>query len=47
MFLSPLGERIGEGVKREGFLLHPPSPSLSPKGERSMRRSMKKHEGRA
>jgi hypothetical protein len=32
MFLSPLGDRLGEGVNREGFLLHHPSPNLSPKG---------------
>jgi len=34
MFLSPLGERLGEGVPEARGT---PSPSLSPKGERSMR----------
>src|SRR5260370_2118919 len=34
MFLSPLGERLGEGVLK---VRATPSPSLSPKGERSMR----------
>ncbi|CAN5920962.1 hypothetical protein BH11PSE3_BH11PSE3_41670 [soil metagenome] len=38
MFLSPLGERPGEGVKRQGFPLHHPLTNLSPKGERSMKR---------
>jgi hypothetical protein len=32
MFLSPLGERLGEGVQHEGFLCITPSPNLSPKG---------------
>ncbi len=32
MFLSPLGERLGEGVQREDFSRITPSPSLSPKG---------------
>jgi hypothetical protein len=36
MLLSPLGERLGEGVMQEIiFALHP--LSLSPKGERNMR----------
>ena len=35
MFLSPLGERLGEGAS-EGCLCITPSPNLSPKGERSM-----------
>jgi hypothetical protein len=35
MFLSPLGERLGEGVNRETVSCITPSPSLSPKGERS------------
>jgi hypothetical protein len=36
MLLSPLGERLGEGVMQETvFALHP-SPNLSPKGERNM-----------
>jgi len=34
MLLSPLGERLGEGVARA---VEAPSPSLSPKGERNMR----------
>ena len=34
MFLSPLGERLGEGVAM-GVT---PSPSLSPLGERSMKK---------
>jgi hypothetical protein len=37
MFLSPLGERLGEGVNPETVSCIIPSPSLSPKGERSMR----------
>jgi len=32
MFLSPLGERLGEGE----VTCETPSPNLSPKGERSM-----------
>ena len=37
MLLSPLGERLGEGVmQEEGFGLTP-SPNLSPKGERNMK----------
>jgi len=35
MFLSPLGERLGEGVMQEETFALTPSPSLSPKGERS------------
>jgi hypothetical protein len=35
MLLSPLGERLGEGVMQETFLVTP-SPNLSPKGERNM-----------
>src|SRR5580704_10072459 len=36
MFLSPLVERLGEGVQHKDCLLHqPPHPNLSPKGERS------------
>ena len=38
MFLSPLGERLGEGVNAKTASCITPSPSLSPKGERSMRR---------
>ena len=42
MFLSPLGERLGEGVNAKIFSCITPSPSLSPKGERSMKeRSMR------
>jgi len=41
MFLSPLGERLGEGVLKIVSCITP-SPSLSPKGERSM--SDEKHE---
>jgi hypothetical protein len=37
MFLSPLGERLGEGVSPKTVSCITPSPSLSPKGERSMR----------
>ena len=37
IFLSFLGERLGEGVNPETISLHHPSPSLSPKGERRMR----------
>jgi hypothetical protein len=36
MFLSPLGERLGEGVVTD-VLCGTPSPNLSPKGERSMK----------
>ena len=32
MFLSPLGERLGEGVQREGFLLHHPLTQPLPQG---------------
>jgi hypothetical protein len=39
MFLSPLGERLGEGVNPETVSCITPSPSLSPKGERSMRKT--------
>jgi hypothetical protein len=34
MFLSPLGERLGEGVTTCAS----PSPNLSPEGERSLKR---------
>jgi hypothetical protein len=34
MFLSPLGERLGEGDAADVWN---PSPNLSPKGERSMK----------
>jgi hypothetical protein len=37
LFLSPLGERLGEGVNAKVPSCIAPSPSLSPKGERSMR----------
>jgi len=36
IFLSPLGERLGEGVNAKTASCITPSPSLSPKGERSM-----------
>jgi hypothetical protein len=36
MPLSPLGERLGEGVMQEAAF-GTPSPNLSPKGERYMR----------
>jgi hypothetical protein len=36
IFLSPLGERLGEGVNAKIVSWITPSPSLSPKGERSM-----------
>jgi len=36
MFLSPLRERLGEGVNADVSSCITPSPSLSPKGERSM-----------
>src|SRR5260370_2734959 len=36
MFLSPLGERFGEGVPKTISCITP-SPSLSPKGERSIK----------
>ena len=32
MFLSPLGERLGEGVKHDGFLLHRPLTQPLPQG---------------
>jgi hypothetical protein len=35
--LSPSGERLGEGVMQEKTFALPPSPSLSPKGQRNMR----------
>ena len=35
MFLSPLGERLGEGVNAKIVSCITPSPNLSPKGERS------------
>jgi len=34
--LSPLGERLGEGVMQETVFGLTPSPNLSPKGERNM-----------
>jgi hypothetical protein len=36
MLLSPLGERLGEGVMQE-TIFRTPSPNLSPKGERNMK----------
>jgi hypothetical protein len=38
MLLSPLGERLGEGVMQETVSGLTPSPNLSPKGERNMKR---------
>ena len=32
MFLSPLGERLGEGVQRDGCLLHHPLTQPLPQG---------------
>ena len=37
MLLSPLGERLGEGVMQETVFALTPSPNLSPKGERNMK----------
>ena len=37
MFLSPLGERLGEGGDPKIACCITPSPNLSPKGERSMK----------
>jgi hypothetical protein len=37
MLLSPLGERLGEGVMQEAIFGLTPSPNLSPKGERNMK----------
>jgi hypothetical protein len=37
MLLSPLGERLGEGVTQETVFALTPSPNLSPKGERNMK----------
>jgi hypothetical protein len=36
MLLSPLGERLGEGVMQE-TIFRTPSSNLSPKGERNMK----------
>jgi hypothetical protein len=36
MLLSPLGERLGEGVMQAIVFVLRPSPSLSPKGERNL-----------
>jgi hypothetical protein len=36
MLLSPLGERLGEGVMQETTFGLTPSPNLSPKGERNV-----------
>jgi hypothetical protein len=41
MLLSPLGERLGEGVMQETVSGLTPSPNLSPKGERNMKRSLR------
>jgi hypothetical protein len=46
MLLSPLGERLGEGVvMQETVSGLTPSPNLSPKGERNMKK--RKHESSA
>ncbi len=37
MLLSPLGERLGEGVMQKAIFGLTPSPNLSPKGERNMK----------
>jgi hypothetical protein len=37
ILLSPLGERLGEGVMQETIFALTPSPNLSPKGERNLR----------
>jgi hypothetical protein len=44
MLRSPLGERRGEGAMQETIFGLTPSPNLSSKGERNMRRE--EHEGR-
>jgi hypothetical protein len=44
MFLSPLGERLGEGVNPKTVSCINPSPILSPKGERSMSKQEMKGE---
>jgi len=36
VLLSPLGERMGEGVMHEAVFGLTPSPNLSPKGDRNM-----------
>jgi hypothetical protein len=41
MCLSPSGERLGEGVNPETASCIAPSPNLSPKGERSLRKGDK------
>jgi len=40
MFLSPLGERLGEGVPKTVSCITP-SPNLSPKGERRKREGLR------
>ena len=37
VLLSPLGERLGEGVMQEKAFGLTPSPNLSPKGERNLK----------
>src|SRR6478735_485318 len=37
MLLSPLGERLGEGVMQEETFVLTPSPNLSPKAERNLK----------
>jgi hypothetical protein len=46
MFLSPLGERLGEGANSKVVSFITPSPSLSPKGERSMKLGGEEYERR-
>jgi hypothetical protein len=38
MVLSPMGERLGEGVMEKAIFGLTPSPNLSPKGERNLNR---------
>jgi hypothetical protein len=38
MLLSPLGERLGEGVMQKRVFGLTPSPNLSPKGERNLKK---------
>jgi methylmalonyl-CoA mutase len=39
-FLSPSGERLGEGVVNHSPSGHPPLPTLSPEGERAMQNNL-------
>ena len=38
MLLFPVGKRLGEGVMQEKAFGLTPSPSLSPEGERNMKK---------